>query len=947
MRTPTTQIMPLMLLGFAAVFAGCHRDPVKKMADGIVVAVGRATTEKQYVRLRWVNDHIIRVTAGPSAGLSRPASLMIRPGAAVLPRWSFARNDRNVEISSAAVHAVVSLRDGHVSFQDSAGRVLVTEKPGGRSFEPETVDSVQAYRIGQIFLSPRGNALYGLGENQLGLTDIRGRDMMLAQHNSEAFVPFLVSSGHYGILWDNNSITYFGAAHPWLPLDSLFLTDTAGNPGALNATYVSGKRAPVVHTREGKIDYEDLDDLHRFPDGFSLSSSAEVDWQGYFLSPADGTHTFRFYAGGYLKVWIDNVLKVDRWRQCWNPAETRVDIPLQKGRKYALRIQWRPDGGESYLAVQWKRPVSESRQNEIALRSEMGRTIDYYLIEGANTDSIISGYRELTGRAPMMPVWAYGFWQSREHYDSAKEILSIASQFRQKHIPIDNIVQDWFYWKKDRWGSQQFDSTRYPDPRGMIDSLHERYHLHFMISVWPKFYEGIPAYQRFWDSGWLYRKNIFDKQKDWVGYVSTFYDAFNPRARRAFWDLVNTRLFSLGVDAWWLDASEPDILSNTSIAEKKALMNPTALGPSTEYYNAYPLANEEAFYTGQRRQRPDQRVFILTRSAFAGSQRYSAATWSGDIGATWQDLKNQIAAGISFSISGIPYWTMDIGGFATESRYQRGDPGSLAEWREQLTRWYQFGAFCPLFRAHGQPPYREPFLVAPKNSAAYASILYYDRLRYRMLPYIYSVAGAVYLHNYTMMRGLVMDFPADSTASRVNDEFLFGPDLLVCPVYTYRAVARQVYLPAGTEWYGLYDGKLYDGGQTIRADAPFSRIPVFARAGTILPWGPALEYTGQRTADTLTLQVYTGKDGRFTLYEDQGLDSTYESGQYALIPCTYRDADHSLTIGQRQGSFKGMLSSRVFRILWIGPSRPAGLDRPRQADQTIHYTGKEIRVTQP
>lgn len=935
----------IIACAIAGIFSACARKAYQKQADGIVVTIPGENGRNGSVRLQCIDDNIIRVTASPNGDLSRPKSLMLRPQPETSARWKVSSRDSVVILSTQRVQAWVSLKDGHVRFTDTTGRTILSEKPGGRSFTPVTVDSASSYRIRQIFENNRRDELYGLGENQLGITDIRDQDIMMAQHNSVAFIPFFVSSGHYGILWDNNSITRFGNPDPWLPLDSLDIAGQAGDAGALDASYASDKGMPPVKTKDARIAYDALEDQHSFPNGFSLSSSAEVDWNGTFASPYTGLHTFCIYSGGYVKVWIDGVVKLDRWRQCWNPVKTLLPMQLIRGEKHTIRIQWRPDGSESYLSVWWEKPATPERLREISLSSEMGRTVDYYFIAGANADSIISGYRKLTGTAPMMPLWAYGFWQSREHYNSEKEILSVARTFRSRHIPIDNIVQDWFYWKKDRWGSQQFDSSRYPDPKGMIDSLHQRYHMHFMISVWPKFYTGIPEFKSFWDKGWLYKKNVQDAQKDWVGYVSTFYDAFNPDARHAFWHLVDTRLFSLGVDAWWLDASEPDILSNTTIQAKKALMNPTALGPSTEYFNAYPLVNAEAFYHGQRTASPGQRVFILTRSAFAGSQRYAAATWSGDIGATWQDLKNQIATGISFSLSGIPYWTMDIGGFATEFRYQHPSPGDLAEWREQITRWYQFGAFCPLFRSHGQLPYREPFNVAPEGSAAYRSILYYDRLRYRLLPYIYSLAGDVYLHNYTMMRGLVMDFPDDSIARALTDQYLFGPALLISPVYTYHAISRRVYLPEGHGWYNLYNGKYFRGGQTITAEAPFSRMPVFVKAGSILPLGPPMEYTGEKPADTLTLYVYSGADGHFDLYEDQGLNNDYEHGAYSVIPLIYQERSGQLIIGKRRGSFGSMLKSRVFRVRWITSVKPEGIDAGgAAADTSVVYSGDQIVI---
>lgn len=922
-------------------------QPYRKTPDGVVVTLNKRQKGAHLLRLQVINDHIIRVTASPTNSFSAPPSLMISLRKQPPGQWTLQQKGDHVLLRTSSLTADVALKSGQIQFMDTTGRILLTEaRAGGRTFVPDTVEGVPSYKISQVFDNLHHDALYGLGENQLGLTNLRGKDILLAQHNSEAFVPFFVSSGNYGVLWDNNSITRFGDPGSYEPLDSLRLFNKNQQPGGLTATYLPNLRSnpdPVIR-EEKKIDYAYLNTLKNFPPGFSLAPPSTVEWQGYIASPYSGTQRFMLYAGGYIQLWIDGKLLADKWRQCWNPAETLVEVPMERNKRYSIRVKWIPDGDQSFISLKWKKPLPASEKDKISLASEMGPSVDYYFIAGKNIDSVISGYRALTGKAPIMPLWAYGFWQSREHYDSAKEILDIVREFRQRKIPLDNIVQDWFYWKKDQWGSQEFDSTRYPDPKGMIDSLHDFYHTHFMLSVWPKFYVGSKPFKKFWDKGWLYKKNVVDSQKDWVGYVSTFYDTFNPDARGAFWDLVNRKLFSLGVDAWWLDATEPDILSNTTLKEKKQLMDPTALGPSAETFNAYPLENARAFYTGQRKAKPHQRVFILTRSAFAGSQRYAASTWSGDIGATWQDMKNQIATGISFSISGIPYWTMDIGGFATESRYQHPDARDLAEWREQMTRWYQFGAFCPLFRAHGQAPYREIFNVAPENSDAYQSMLYYDRLRYRLMPYIYSLAGETYLKDYTIMRGLVMDFESDSVARNLTDEYLFGPDLLINPVYTYKARTRPVYLPSPAGWYNLYNGKYFQGGQTISADAPYARMPVFVKAGAILPFGPALQYTGQEPADTITLYVYQGKDGQFNLYEDEGVNYNYEKGDYTIIPLSYNDQNKTLTIGKRKGNFQGMLQHRVFRIKWIGPEKPEALDFTSAADETIPYNGKKTTV---
>lgn len=375
-------------------------------------------------------------------------------------------------------------------------------------------------------------------------------------------------------------------------------------------------------------------------------------------------------------------------------------------------------------------------------------------------------------------------------------------------------------------------------------------------------------------------------------------------------------------------------------------MNPTALGPSVQYFNSYALQHARGIYEGQREAKPDQRVFILTRSAYAGMQRYAAATWSGDIAARFDELQRQIPAGINFSLSGLPYWTTDIGGFYVEDKYDKPNPQgeALEEWRELNTRWHQFGAFCPLFRSHGQYPYREIYNIAPEQHPAYKSMVYYNQLRYRLMPYTYSIAGETYHNNYTMMRGMIMDFATDANVFNIADQYMFGPSLLINPVYTYKATEREVYLPAGQGWYDLYSGTYYSGGQRIRAAAPYEKMPVFVKEGSIVPVGPALQYTQQKKPDDITLYVYTGKDAAFNLYEDEGTNNEYEKGKFSNIPITYNEAGKTITIGKREGMFEGMLKNRLFRIVWITKEKAASPDAPVTTDTAIAYNGNEQTI---
>lgn len=918
--------------------------------DGIIVFTDPAFTgTTNAVKLEVVADNIIRVIAAPQKEILPTQSLVTVYEKKQSPGWHVTASKGNLRLQTKALIAVIHLRTGAVSFFDRNGNKIINEKPtGGRSFQPALFDGKRYYHLTQDFQTAPGDAWYGLGQHQDGVMNHRGEQVSFFQNNTEVAIPFLVSGKNYGVLWDNYSLTKAGDIRPLHALSSLQLFSKTGDAGWLTASYANNKSKPdeiVIEKAETNIDMEFLGDSRmKLPKEFNPATGI-VAWQGSIASYVSGLHQLKFTLGGSLKVWLNNRLVLDRWRKAWNPAPASVPVNLKAGEKIALRIEWTPESGESYLSLKWQEPLSPREQNTFSFWSEAGLQIDYYFIYGNNMDEVISGYRTITGKAPIVPIWALGFWQSRERYKTENEILSTVDEFRKRKIPIDNIVLDWSYWKEAEWGSQEFDETRFPSPDSMIDVLHKKYNTQIMISVWPKFYEGIGAYNEFDQKGWLYKKNIADRQKDWIGngYVSTFYDAFNEKAREGFWDLINKKIYSKGIDAWWMDASEPDILSDVSPEKRKELMTPTALGPAAVYLNAYPLQNAKGIYEGQRSTKPGKRVFLLTRSGYAGSQRYAAAIWSGDIGSTWQDMKTQITAGVNFSMSGLPYWTMDIGGFVVPQKFEKPDDKSFEEWRELMTRWTQFGAFVPLFRIHGQYPFREIFNTAPDDHPAYQSFLYYDQLRYRLLPYIYSLAGAAYHDNYTIMRGLAMDFAKDASVFNIGDQYLFGPSLLINPVYEYKQRNRELYLPKCAGWYDLYSGKFYTAGQKLNADAPYGRMPVFVKAGSIIPFGPGLQYTTEKPADTIMLNVYTGADASFNLYEDEGTNYNYEKGAFTVIPITYKEASGTVIIGDRKGSFNGMHEKRVFSINVLSPGKAKSLDFS-SSDRIIFYEGKKVTI---
>lgn len=902
--------------------------------------------EAKVVRIEPFDNDIIRVSATPKK-FSKEESLVVLPKAKKV-EFRVTEDGNLLYLITSKLKVEVSKISGKVRFLDLNGKVFLQELEGGRTFQPIKVEKEKGYELRQIFQSSDSEALYGLGQHQAHEMNYKGKNEELFQYNTKVSVPFIVSTGNYGLLWDNYSLSRYGDPRPYGQINQFKLYNADGNEGGLTVSYIDDIKTNHLFAvrREDKIDYENLETVKNFPDKMNFNN-AKVLWDGYLEPTETGTYRFLLYYAGYTKIWINDTLMANRWRTAWNPSVAKFQLDMQTGKKYHIKMEWIPDGGISYIGLKALSPVDPNMQKNISFYSEMGNQIDYYFMSGENMDSVIANYRELTGKAQIMPKWAMGFWQSRERYKTQNELLETLSEFRKRNIPIDNIVQDWFYWKVDQWGSHEFDPERFPNPKAMVDTVHQQ-HAHLMISVWPKFYVGTQHFNEFSQKGWMYQQAVKDSIRDWVypGFIGSFYDAYSSGARELFWKQIYEHLYPLGMDAWWLDATEPDIFSNANIAYRKALMNPTALGSSTKYFNAYALMNAKGVYEGQRRDGKGERVFILTRSGFAGMQRYGTATWSGDIGTVWEDMRAQITAGINFSMSGLPYWTMDIGGFCVEKRYENAKEGSedLNEWRELNTRWYQFGAFAPLFRVHGQYPYREIFNIAPENHPAYQSMLYYDKLRYRLMPYIYSLAGAVYHHNYTIMRGLAMDFTSDNNVYDIGDQYMFGPAFMVCPVYEYKARHREVYFPKKMGWYDLYTGNYQEGGTKKTVKAPYERMPLFVKEGSIIPVGPEIQYTTEKQPNLIDLYVYTGADGNFELYEDENVNYNYEKGKFAIIPFRYDENQKKLFIGDRQGTYPGMLSTRKFNVIVVSRKNPVGFLSEKVKGTLVEYNGKQVEI---
>ena len=931
------------------VLAGCAAEAPEgsftQSETGIVVTP--AAAESRRVRLEVWTDRIVRVTSVADGNLDLPKSLMVVDSTPKPPAFKVEKREGEVVLETAQLAAHVSLANGAVSFTDPAGAPILAEAP-----TPAPVHGVS-----QRFNPGTDEALYGSGQHQNAQLNLNGEDVELAQHNMDIGVPFVVSTRNYGVLWDNNGISRIGDPKPYgLASRDLKVRDVAGKEGGFTARYsIDGQQK--IERVEKDINYQYIRDRASWPKELltgkepptgsppNILPNQTVTWEGTLESEKAGNHKFQLYGSSYFKVFVNDELKLDRWRQNWAAWYHNFDVTMEAAIPVRIRVEWIPNDG--YLALLHNDPLPDAERHSLTFTSDVGRAVDYYFIAGASQDEVIGGYRTLTGKAVMMPRWAYGFWQSRQRYTTQAELLGVVAEYRKRKIPLDNIVMDWFYWKEDQWGSHQFDKTRFPDPKGMLEKVHGM-NARFMISVWPKFYPGTGNYKELDAAGFMYHGNIEAGAKDWVGpgYTSSFYDPYAKAARDIYWRQLNENLNVFGVDAWWMDATEPDLHSNLDIDSIKARIGPTAMGPAENFFNSYPLVHTGGVYEGSRQVNPDKRVFILTRSGFAGLQRHAAAVWSGDIASRWDDLYNQISAGVSVGYSGLPNWTFDIGGFANEGRYSTNKPAAadLEEWRELNLRWFQLGAFAPLFRSHGEYPFREIFNLAPQGSEVYDSLVWHDKLRYRLLPYTYTVAADTYHRDGTIMRGLAMDFAGDLAARSVRDEFLFGKAFLVAPVYKHKARSRNVYLPAGAAWYDFHTGAQHAGGESVDAAAPLARMPLFVRAGSIVPVGPDIQYTGQSPGAPITLFVFTGADGSFDYYEDDGVSYGYERGEFARIPLRYDAAKGSLTIGARSGSFPGMAAERTFKVRWIkaGGKPPADVDAP--ADATVEYKGAEVTV---
>ncbi len=679
-------------------------------------------------------------------------------------------------------------------------------------------------------------------------------------------------------------------------------------------TLTTTKLKVEIERQSGSIHYQGADGKQLTTDTYRMLHPGEVNGEQTFHAEVAfgiyGSHE-GFYGLGQHQAGV------------WNYRGETVDLS-QENTEIAIPLLVSTNG----YGIFWNNPSRSVVNNRFVhwlyMSGEVADRVDYYFLYGPDVDQIIGHYRELTGEVPLFGRWAYGFWQCKNKYQSQAEIEGVAAKYRALHIPVDNIVQDWFWWVT--MGEMKWNPS-YPDPQSMINKLHDE-HFHLMVSVWPYFRPGSTTYDEFDKNGWFVAKTL---SPGFHPLGQALYDATNPAAQKKYWENVNNALFQKGVDAWWLDTDEPETegKQDNILVDRKL-----TIGSGARYANVFPLFHAGGVSEGQQAASDKKRVFILSRSAYAGVQRYGVTAWSGDVLSDWVTFARQIPAGLNYSISGMPYWTTDIGGFISGGNLN--DP----KFRELFVRWFQFGTFSPIFRVHGTryPDENELWSYGPD---AQKILVDYDNLRYRLLPYIYSEAWQVTSNHGTLMRPLVMDWRNDVEAQNTGDEYLFGPAILVSPVTTQGATSRTVYLPKAT-WYDFWTGAKVDGEKRIDADAPLAKLPLYVRAGSIIPMGPTMEWSTEKAADPIEIRVYPGSDGDFTLYEDENDNYDYAKGQHATIKLHWDDTAKTLIFGAREGNFPRMPEMRTFNVVVVGEGRGVGIRDSAAQARGVLYKGDRV-----
>lgn len=699
----------------------------------------------------------------------------------------------------------------------------------------------------------------------------------------------------------------------------------------------SEKLAVELNLRSGKVSFSRIDEK---------SLLAEKDYGTQFTPTIDANrNTFI----------VRQAFRLDKKEALYGLGEQQNGKLQQRGQRIVLKNDnmkvcfpfFLSSKGYGVFWDNYSSTLFTDNFQETSMESQ-GNCSDYYFIDGGSAKGVVSQMRELTGQAPMFPLWAYGYWQSKERYKNQQELMDVVAKYRALKVPLDGIIQDWQYWGKDSlWNQMEWDPTTYPNPKAMADFVHKN-NAHLMVVAWPGFGPKTKPYKELMDKKMMID---FDTWPPKSG--AKPYDVYHPVARDIYWNYLNKGVFSIGVDAWWLDSSEPDHIN----VKERDFDQPTFLGSYRSVVNAFPLAHVGGVYDHQRATTSDKRVCILTRSAFVGQQRYGANTWSGDIQSTWDMLAKQVPAALNFSMGGVPYWNADIGGFFA-NRWKKDGGENNPEFRELYVRWLQFGTFTPMMRSHGTDIPREIYNFGKSGDWSYDAIERFINFRYHLLPYLYATAWDVTSHSASIMNALPLEFEADPKVRDINDEYLFGKSILVAPIlqpmYTgkrkdtvfedfTKVKNRNVYLPKGANWIDFWNGEKINGGDTIRKPAPINIIPLFIKQGTLLPWGQSVQYAEEKRWDKLEIRIYPGADGEFTLYEDENDNYNYETGAFSTIQFKWNDKTRTVTIGDRKGQFKGEILSRQFYFVVVDQKNGIG-DKSSPNTKSVSYSGRAISI---
>jgi alpha-D-xyloside xylohydrolase len=835
-------------------------------------------TPQGTLQISALSERALRVRFVPpaSSGQLPPESLVFLPGRKT-PALRQSRTAGKTRLALLHIRCEIDDETATPRFFDRHGALLLGEVPGARRLTASLLGEEPVFVAEQAFDSPPGERLYGTGCFQDGALDLRGLPRRLTQVNTQISLPFVLSSRGYGLLWHNNGMAELNPPRRKVSLER---ARDSGPSEVVDVTTTTGN-AQVVRN------------LGLF--------------EGSFRTEAAGRFAFHLDVGRPMgsrhSVEIDGKPCIELANP-WLPPTAGFIVELGAG-EHRVRIQADAHDAPSlhFDAVGdrtvWRSPVAEA--------------IDYVVIAGPSADEVMQGYREISGATPVMPRWAYGYIHCRERFHSSDEIVDTLREFRRRKLPVDVMVQDWQYWGRHGWNAMRFDEEHYPDPAALMRQVHEL-DGRFMLSVWSKIARDTELGRATAAAG------HYIEGTDWI-------DFFDPRAAAFYWRQQRERLLQLGIDAWWQDATEPE---NDDLAGRR-----TAAGRGERMRLTYPWHVTRTVYEGQREAAPNQRVMILTRSAFPGQHRHAAATWSGDIGNDWDTLKRQIPAGLNMAAAGYAYWTVDAGGFFRPGNGQYTDKA----YHERLIRWFQYATFLPLQRVHGYMTDTEFWRYGERVEALARQYL---ELRYRMLPYLYSVAHEVHAQGVPIMRPLVFDFPRDERALDQAHSYLFGRALHVAPVFAPDVATWPVYLPQSPGgWVDFWTGERRAGGSTHQVPTPLERIPLHLRAGSILPLGPVLQSTADATGEVIDLYIVPGRDGAFDLYEDGGLDYAYEKGGLSVIRLSWDDRRGVLRVGARSGRFEGMRATQRLRLHRAGDGRPLLQSTPLHE---VLYTGRALEV---